>query len=365
MLDSIMSALGYVGDALDKPGRAVRGVLAGKPQELAAAIPFSDSLGITDPANRTSGRELLSSLGASTGNDLLDGGLGFAAEIATDPTTYLGGFAGRMLGKAADAAQVARGPRYATTADDLGAKILGSGNDQGILNLRGWGADENIDAFRRAARDVPPNSEFLGAGVEGVAFKSPSGDVYRVGLQDGGRAGRPVADSILQPSLTADTNFSRKGLNWDDNGNFLGEITEPRAFRVERTPFADRVGDKQFWRTRDPETMLTQMDVLRSQSKGAGLPITDPHYGNVGVVGGSPKVIDPGAVDASAFAGDFAPVIGRAEPGVGMDLLLRALGGDAALQRSLESGVMSPGLANKLTAYGALAGAAPGRFGGG
>src|SRR3990167_6625502 len=52
---AIGSGAGYVGETLDKPGRAVRGLLAGRPGELANLIPFSDTLGITDPAKSTSG----------------------------------------------------------------------------------------------------------------------------------------------------------------------------------------------------------------------------------------------------------------------------------------------------------------------
>ena len=47
----LLDALSYFGEAADKPGRAIRGVLGGRPHEALAAIPFSDTLGWTDPAD--------------------------------------------------------------------------------------------------------------------------------------------------------------------------------------------------------------------------------------------------------------------------------------------------------------------------
>jgi hypothetical protein len=50
ILGATMGGLQYIGETLDKPGRAVRGLLGGQgPAALANLIPFSDTLGITDP----------------------------------------------------------------------------------------------------------------------------------------------------------------------------------------------------------------------------------------------------------------------------------------------------------------------------
>jgi hypothetical protein len=95
-----LSGLGYVGGVLDKPGRAVRGLLGMASgmhtpwTEALAGVPFSDTLGITDPSNRVSGEDLLKNWGALQGEgekgtfearDLA----GPALEMATDPLTYL------------------------------------------------------------------------------------------------------------------------------------------------------------------------------------------------------------------------------------------------------------------------------------
>lgn len=95
-MSALLDALGWVGESLDKPGRAVRGALGG--QGLGAfknLIPFSDTAGITDPSQAVSGRDLLQQWGAVGERDQDEGiGLGdiagFGAEMALDPTTYLG-----------------------------------------------------------------------------------------------------------------------------------------------------------------------------------------------------------------------------------------------------------------------------------
>lgn len=92
VLSSGASGLQYLGETLDKPGRAVRGLLAGKPKELANLIPFSDTMGLTDPSESVSGRDLLEKAGALDKNQPgLDWGdvAGFGVELATDPLSYL------------------------------------------------------------------------------------------------------------------------------------------------------------------------------------------------------------------------------------------------------------------------------------
>lgn len=93
-MDALMDALGYASDALDKPGRAVRGVLAGKGREALAAVPFSDSLGITDAKQRTSGRDLTDQYGLTDKYDHSFGSsaLGFGAEMLTDPLNLAAGY---------------------------------------------------------------------------------------------------------------------------------------------------------------------------------------------------------------------------------------------------------------------------------
>lgn len=84
-----LGGLGYIGASLDKAlgGRAIRGLLGGRPEELASIIPFSDKMGLTDEANAVSGKELL---GYDQNDDSWGGFLGgLGAEMLLDPGTYL------------------------------------------------------------------------------------------------------------------------------------------------------------------------------------------------------------------------------------------------------------------------------------
>jgi hypothetical protein len=83
-----LTGLGYVLSTIDKPGRAVRGLLGGKPHEALAAVPFSDTLGITNPADAVSGAELNRKFfGLPADNSWKSWGAGLATEILADPLT--------------------------------------------------------------------------------------------------------------------------------------------------------------------------------------------------------------------------------------------------------------------------------------
>lgn len=93
MIDSILDALGYVGDSLDKAGpRPLRGLLAGKPRELASIVPFSDELGLTDPADIRTGRHVTDNFGLTDPHDTGWGatGMGLMADALIDPTALAG-----------------------------------------------------------------------------------------------------------------------------------------------------------------------------------------------------------------------------------------------------------------------------------
>lgn len=120
LIERLSGALGsgvqYVGETLDKPGRAVRGIAVGKSHELANLIPFSDTMGLTNPRSSVSGRDVLEHhgiLGRNTpGLDLGDVA-GFGAELALDPTTSVVGpgkalAKGLSLGKALNVAGKAK-----------------------------------------------------------------------------------------------------------------------------------------------------------------------------------------------------------------------------------------------------------------
>jgi hypothetical protein len=64
-MESSLGGLAYIGKLADKTfgGRAVRGVLGGKPQEALSVLPFSDTLGLTNERDTVQGTDLLSQAG--------------------------------------------------------------------------------------------------------------------------------------------------------------------------------------------------------------------------------------------------------------------------------------------------------------
>lgn len=110
-----LSGLGWVGGTLDKltGGRAVRGLLGGRPEELLSLLPGSDYLGLTHQENAVSGEDLLKQWGALEGEGAkgefeLRDLAGPALEAVLSPATYLS-FGGSALTQAGvDAAKAAR-----------------------------------------------------------------------------------------------------------------------------------------------------------------------------------------------------------------------------------------------------------------
>lgn len=93
-----LAGLGFLGQSLDKAfgGRAIRGVLGGNPREALSILPFSDTLGITDPEQIVYGRQLLEKAGVlDPGTPGFDAGdvAGFAADVLLDPASYISPFA--------------------------------------------------------------------------------------------------------------------------------------------------------------------------------------------------------------------------------------------------------------------------------
>lgn len=340
-MDELMSALGYLGDLADKPGRAVRGLLAGRGREAMAALPFSDTAGLTDPAERVSGSDLLASAGLQTGNELADALLGFGAEATLDPTSYLGVGLGARLGATAgrslERAAVARGPGYTGGAAHLAA--MSEGGAKGF-------ADDLARLAPAALSEVPPASALIGKGTEGVAFRTPTGDVVRLGYVNPGEAGRPVADSVLQATRAVDYPVPA--------GSAVG-------VRAERVPFADMAGDRKYWLGGSGVPGQTRIGAVRKAAADEGLLFADAHAGNVGVYGGRPVVIDPGAVEPLAGAAlTRQPVTAAADPSPAAALLLDLLGGQPAMRRALDAGRAAPAYERSLAAAGGAAGGVAG-----
>jgi hypothetical protein len=187
LLDKGLTGLQYVGSVLDKPGRAVRGALAGNWREgLGAAIPFSDSLGITDDKQAVSPEDLLVKRGILSPN--LSGQntpffssrnlASTAAGIALDPLSYLT-FGGSALSRAGQAAKAVG----ATRGMGKEALIQGFTHLEPELQAAGWSAEEIAHLGRSGAR-VAPTSAVDAARAAGVDLKvgTPLAGHFGVGL---------------------------------------------------------------------------------------------------------------------------------------------------------------------------------------
>lgn len=100
-----VSGLQWLGETLDKPRRALYGALAGS-REALNIIPFSDSMGLTDPNETITGRDALEAAGILGKNtDGLDLGdvAGFLFELPTDPANWVSFGAKSAAGAAANA----------------------------------------------------------------------------------------------------------------------------------------------------------------------------------------------------------------------------------------------------------------------
>lgn len=294
---------------------------------------LSDAMGVTDEG---------------FGRDALK----FAGGALTDPLTYAGGIggarAGGRLGKSLEEAASLRGPRYATTMEDLQAMATQTPRDKLMQQATEWGnvnsssavnggearylknAIEDNPGMAKILGEIQPGSKVLGSGVEGVAFRTPAGDVIRIGQPEVGFKGRPVDESILQPTRaihSAAAPSAEDGLM-----TMFGRMPrEPaRGVMVERMPFAKGV---------DSEALREHFPAMREGMKSRGLDFWDEAVRNAGFHNGKPVVIDPGAVDAVDYAGKFAPMVNAAhEPGPISSALLSLLRSDKAMQRALESG---------------------------
>lgn len=182
---SALGGLGYIGGSLDKAfgGRALRGLLGGKPQELLSLIPFSDKMGITNPDDIVNGRDLLGYSKDDNSWGATLGGLGL--DIALDPATYLTFGAKTALGQAATKANaLAKAPAAASNVARGGIKNALS---QGLDLLKG----------------VPSNFESdLAANMKGLSAASPQAQKLAQAVDVGGEflpgAASQVANKPLQ-----------------------------------------------------------------------------------------------------------------------------------------------------------------------
>jgi len=117
----VLPPLTWLSQTMDKPGRAVRGLLDGSPSELLNLIPLSDTLGITDPEKSVSGRDLLRNKGMIGEEDNWGNFLGgLATEILLDPVNLI------TLGASSSLTALGRTAKLAGTIEKTWAGRIGA-----------------------------------------------------------------------------------------------------------------------------------------------------------------------------------------------------------------------------------------------
>ena len=199
-LDAGSSGVSHILGALDKPGQAVRGVLAGKGLgSLKHLVPFSDTIGLTTEGDHTTGRDLTDKYGLTSKRDKGWGawGAGLAADIATDPLTY-----------------TTFGAKHALTP--IGAAVKKTGALKGFTGrqmLAGFhGAEPALAAAGRTPEEIlhlTDQGNKIASGVAaatGVEAGQPLGSLVRFGLPFGvagvnigtGQAAQKIAGGLDQ-----------------------------------------------------------------------------------------------------------------------------------------------------------------------
>lgn len=241
------------------------------------------------------------------------------AGALTDPLSYVGGIggarAGAKIGRGLEDAARMAGPGYRGHGTLMEAVERA---DKWVANH--WAYDGKDDLFRsqidaigpaqleRLASEIPPGSTFLGNGVEGIALKTPQGDVLRFGFTEApmGR-GRPVSE-FVNPTTRA-----------VDIPNQFG-----MKLRVERSPFAGKPS-------------FGGMPKFVEDAWGGGIDFFDAAERNLGSVMGRDVIIDPGALETTArFTGSYHPVSvfdEKQTPGT-----LARLLGQPRLRKAIEAG---------------------------
>ena len=220
-------ALQYLGETVDKPGRAARGAAVGDWGELANLIPFSDTMGLTNPDEAVSGRNVLENydlVGAD--EEGLDWGdaAGFGLEMILDPLNLIPGIGGLKAAKAG---------KLAEKANSLSR----------VQRAMGF-MPEEIAAKTKMLTDGKPTKYFHGSPV---AYGKPDAKYFDPdSLFSAGHYGTVdphVAGSYADRSLEPFTTFKPKGDEAAAAADLKG-IRGNAEYYPDRAP-SDPIGDAQ------------------------------------------------------------------------------------------------------------------------
>lgn len=183
---TVLGGLSALGAAIEKPGRAIRGILGGNMREGLNFIPFSDYMGLTKYEDRVSGRDLGRQWGwmddeNNWGNFF--GGMGI--EMGLDPLTFVTGIGSRAFGAGGQAAKAlgmkptSWGTGLKQTFRDLASEYAGKPGYGDVAQRLG----EYAAKTGRTVADIEnaPINHFLQFGLPfGLG-----GDTYRIGVGGG------------------------------------------------------------------------------------------------------------------------------------------------------------------------------------
>jgi hypothetical protein len=180
-----VGGLEWLGLTLDKPGAAVRGLLAGKPEALLNLVPGSDTMGWTDPDERVWGRDLLEMYAGAPRNrpglfnsfeDFVWDVAGLGAEVVTDPLMLVRGPTGALTTKGLEAFRGIKMsgtlkkalPQFQERLAQL-EKVRGTGKTVGSLGGRQYQRVMGRTAAEMAGEIRSGERALLGFGLPGKA----------------------------------------------------------------------------------------------------------------------------------------------------------------------------------------------------
>lgn len=255
--ESLLAKLGYgslgglawLGETLDKPGRAVRGMLSGLMGGdwgggLLNLIPFSDTRGITDASKSVSGRDLLETagiLGANTPGFDMGDVAGFGAEVLLDPLSYatLGGSALTKSGKVAKALGVMPEAQYATQLAKPSAisallrKTVGLSPDPALTPVLKAGEGARELGMTKRLKDVLSTDELK---LQAQAIARDMGtDLRTLMAKDEPLSGLlGIGFPFLEPSFVLGTDKTAQSVarfmdTWGDRIRYSGPVRQATA----------------------------------------------------------------------------------------------------------------------------------------
>lgn len=204
--DVTMSGLGYIGDTLDKytGSRALRGTLGGNPRELLSILPFSDDIGITNSADKTSGKDLLTKKWGWMKDDpdsWMDDIAGFGADVLLDPTNLIGigelSAAGKALQASGGIDDLIKAGTKGVTGGLFESTLTKSAGD--ILGDLSKHSDPAMDAIRAGGQSVPDSMQAFRTAAEGAGHNAD--ELLKQKPRSLASIGLPMMDPIFETNF--------------------------------------------------------------------------------------------------------------------------------------------------------------------